>query len=356
MVQVRTIAFAWLLVACGSSSDPNAANNGGGSNAGNANNGGAGGGLNVGGAGNAGAAAGSGGGASGSAGASPSGGAAGGTALHIAPFAKHIACGATSNDVVLSDGRLYTWGGGTSKGTFDPRNNYAQISAGSTDKCFVLTDSTVSCADTSSSLGKSPPAGAFTELHVAQGYTSVHAACAKSAAGTLTCWGDTTNTVVSQAPTSTVSSFAVNSSNGCAVGSGGAVQCWGTNLPTATTHTDFANVYTGLLFSCGVTASGDMTCWTFTTAPTTNVAQLAIGSQFACAIESNGHAFCFDNQPNDPSVVQPPAGSSFVEVTVGDSGQGTERACGILVDGSVVCWGSAGDTFVRPPPDPIKAF
>jgi hypothetical protein len=356
MVQVSTIACALLLVACGSSSDPNAAtDHGGGSNA----NGGSGsGGLNAGGSSTAGAA-GSGGGASASAGASPSGGAAGGTALSIAPFAKHIACTSDSNDVVLSDGRLYSWGAGTSKGVYYPSNfypsSYAQVSAGSTDECFLLTDSTVRCADTSSLIGKSTPTGTFTEIHVADGFTSAHAACAKSTAGTLTCWGDPANTVVTQAPTSAVTSFALNSANGCAIGSGGAVQCWGTPVPTATSHTDFANVYTGVLFSCGITATGNMTCWTFTSVATPNIEQLAIGAQFACGIESNGHAFCFDSQTNDPSLVQPPAGMSFVEVTVGES-LGNERACGILVDGSVVCWGAAGDGYVRSPPDAIKAL
>jgi hypothetical protein len=185
--------------------------------------------------------------------------------------------------------------------------------------------------------------------------TSAHAACVKSTAGALTCWGDTTNPVVSQAPTSVVTSFALNSSNGCFIGAGGAVQCWGAPLPTATAHTDFANVYTGVLFSCGITLVGDMTCWTFSSVATPKIAQLAIGAQFACGIETNGHAFCFDNQTNDPAVVQPPAGASFAEVAVGES-LGSERACGIEVDGSVVCWGTAGDAYVRSPPDPIKAF
>ncbi|MEO8902974.1 MAG: hypothetical protein ABI488_13010 [Polyangiaceae bacterium] len=349
MGQIHAIALVFLLASCGSSSDPGGAGGHAGGSAGGQANGGSGG-SSSGAAGDGSLAGG------GAGGAGANGGMGGGPALTIAPYAKHIACSTNANYVVLADGGLYTWGNGA-KGSTDETSHYAQVAAGSGEACFLLQDSTIYCLDTGSSLAKGVPAGKFADIRVAHGPLGTHVACANSTAGQLTCWGDATNPIVTQAPKSMISGYDLSYSGACGLASAGAVQCWGSSPPAATARTDFAAVYTSDLLSCGITAGHDMLCWTFTSLPTPNLAQLAVGSQFACGIETNGHAFCFNTKATDPALAQPPAGASFVEIAVGESSISVPRACGILVDGSVTCWGSStSDTYQKPPPDPIKAL
>jgi len=349
--RVHSALFCLLLIGCGSSSGggaPGGASSGGGSDSGGTNTGGVGTGGSGGTAGSAEHIGGSGGAAAGS-GPAGAAGAAGAAGTKRAPYATHIACNSAANYVVLSDGRSYSWAG--TRGDYAPSDTYATVSAGGAEACHLLKDGTITCLDSGSPVAKNVPAGKFTDLRLGV-LLNFTAACARNAAGLLTCWGEDADPIVTQAPAGPVTAFDMSASSACAIAQGGAVSCWGSQAPAAPTNKDFASVYSNAPFSCGISSAGAMTCWTFNTQPTPNIEQLSIGPTFACLIQAGGHGFCFNRQSGDTSVPQPPAGTSFTEITTGDS-----RACGILVDGSVICWGEfPNNPLVQPPPDPIRAF
>ena len=300
-------------------------------------------------------AAGSVGGASGTgAGSAGASGSTSGPALGIAPHASHIACEDTWNFVVLADHSTYNWdyGGHVSR---DAVNLSTSVSGAGGDTCFILLNGTLECLDSGNGVGKRNPPGTFTAVRIGSLGTGLSDGCTQDSTGHLTCWGSDYDAVppLAQAPTLAVSDFDVGSTMGCAVLPDGSAQCWGNTPPTPPTGTSFASIYTNVFDTCALTKARDMVCSRSTDVSAPDTAQLAIGHDFACGIHTDGRPFCFGYRNGNP-IADPPAGVHLVEIAVGDSGQ----ACGVLVDGSVTCWGltPTGDAKQRPPPDPIKVF
>ena len=78
---------------------------------------------------------------------------------------------------------------------------------------------------------------------------------------------------------------------------------------------------------------------------TAQVEQLSLGHDHACALATNGHAWCWGR--GDPTDLSPAAEDTFRQI----SASGNLHSCGVLTDGTVSCWGYDGDNQSSPPTD-----
>ncbi|MCB9761155.1 MAG: hypothetical protein H6739_15045 [Alphaproteobacteria bacterium] len=111
-----------------------------------------------------------------------------------------------------------------------------------------------------------------------------------------------------------------------------------------------SQVCTGGFFACGLlSASQTVSCWGYSSegsgwlpAPEGLFDQITCGNDHACALDSDGQAWCWDptNGMGDP----PYQGQLEVpEVSFETIDAGSYHTCGIRLDGLVQCWGdSAG--------------
>ena len=76
---------------------------------------------------------------------------------------------------------------------------------------------------------------------------------------------------------------------------------------------------------------------------TPRVEQLSLGHDHACALATNGHAWCWGK--GDPADDSPAAEATFRQI----SASGNLHSCGVLTDGTVSCWGYDGDNQASPP-------
>jgi alpha-tubulin suppressor-like RCC1 family protein len=177
----------------------------------------------------------------------------------------------------------------------------------------------------------------------------------------------------------------VGSDHGCALSTAGAVKCWGLrtngrlgNGSTATTAVSTPVSVTGLTsgvkqiaagtdFTCAITSASGVKCWgnnangqigngNTTQAPaptdviglTSNVKEIAAGSNHACALTNAGAVKCWGNNGSgklgNGTVLQ---SSTAVDVVGLDSGVtsitvGTNHTCALISTGDYKCWGSNG--------------
>jgi alpha-tubulin suppressor-like RCC1 family protein len=179
--------------------------------------------------------------------------------------------------------------------------------------------------------------------------------CALTATGTVWCWGDNTNgqlgdgtftqsTVPVQVlnpagntPLSGVARISAGQSHTCAVTSAGEALCWGDN-----SKGQLGNG-TEIVSSLPAAVSG----------LTTGVATIAAGSDFTCAVTTDGGAKCWGDGASGqlgngtstssalPSTVLDGTGSSALGGVVTVSA-GFENACALTTGGNVLCWGADG--------------
>jgi alpha-tubulin suppressor-like RCC1 family protein len=173
-----------------------------------------------------------------------------------------------------------------------------QVSAGSQNTCAVLSNGTVQCwgRNHRGQLGigvtgnpSSVPVAVTGLTNVAQVAVGQDFACARTFAGTVSCWGNNafgelgngtlggTSTVPVTAGISSVISIQAGASHMCAIPQGGIVSCWGLNTdgqigigttsageatPVATAPAVSAvALERGRAFSCGKSLTGVVSCW-----------------------------------------------------------------------------------------------
>jgi alpha-tubulin suppressor-like RCC1 family protein len=228
--------------------------------------------------------------------------------------------------------------------------------------------------------------------------------CALTSAGTVLCWGsnefgqlgnggttNVTSPVQVVGLTSSAVSIAAGSESTCALTSLGTVWCWGDNSSgqlgngTFTQSTipvqvmdpagnaplsDIARIAAGQSHTCAVTAAGAALCWgdnsqgelgngteIVSSLPVpvsglaTGVSTIAAGSDFTCAVISEGGAKCWGDgvsgqlgngtsaSSTTPSTVLDVTGSSPLSGVVTISA-GFENACALTAEGNVFCWGA----------------
>ncbi len=308
--------------------------------------------------------------------------------------------------------------------------NITQISAGNAHGCAVMSDGSAFCwgADGSGQLGNGAAGNSQIPTRVLgvggtgflQNITQISVgnahSCAVASDGNALCWGadgsgrlgNGGGSVNSQTPASVlgaggvgflqnVTQISTGSAHSCAVGGDGNAFCWGSDgdgqlgtggvsansqapaqVPTpgqSATHVLFAQVSTGGLHSCGVTAEGAVFCWgaagggrlgsgAAAGGPTPtqvlgvggtgflrNVAHVSAGKAHTCAVTNNGRVLCWGSDQfgqlgnggasassSTPVQVAGVGGAGFlqnaIQISAGDS-----HNCAVTSAGSAFCWG-----------------
>jgi alpha-tubulin suppressor-like RCC1 family protein len=206
--------------------------------------------------------------------------------------------------------------------------------------------------------------------------------CGISSDDDLYCWGDQTfsNGAVGNGTTSdSRSPFQIDAGTkyqyvdttgylSCAISMAGQLKCWG-KTPVgdgsstdqyAPVDVDVGNTYSHVRIrggSCGITTSGSLKCWgkqywanisNTLSAPElipgpNQFKDIAYISNFACALTIGNEVFCFGYDPSNfygqgiytstPFPIDP--GVQYQSISTAETG----RICGLLLDGTVKCWG-----------------
>lgn len=220
--------------------------------------------------------------------------------------------------------------------------------------------------------------------------------CVVKADGSLWCWGgngcgtlgpavtDFSTVPVASSPNDTFSggqSVSVGWSTTCAVESTGVTKCWGGVLPwsestspcsTVTAPTTvpglpstISAVATGNDHACAITTEGSAWCWgnnrsgqlgdgtlsdRSTAAPvsglTSGVASISTGHSESCAVKTDGSLWCwglnYAGQVGDGTATMRAAPVQVFGMASGVAGVsvGNSYACAVKTDGSVWCWGN----------------
>jgi alpha-tubulin suppressor-like RCC1 family protein len=163
--------------------------------------------------------------------------------------------------------------------------------------------------------------------------------CAVTAAGAISCWGDS-SAVRDQAPAEgKFLSLSVGAEHACAIRSDGGLACWGDDAAGESEPPigEFTAVAVGAEHGCAIRADGSLACWGDDSSgqldgvPEGRFTDLSAGGDHSCAIRAGGALSCWGSDAAGES--DPPTGR-FVAVAVG-----AEHSCAIRVDGSLACWG-----------------
>lgn len=170
---------------------------------------------------------------------------------------------------------------------------------------------------------------------------------------------------------SSIQSMVTGSNHTCKVSTGGQVECWGIETwqaggysaerPDGYTQEDriahlfppeeeFQQVALGTSHTCGLTTSGNVSCWGIGPAmgntPYGTLKSITAGHLHTCGLTTEGRAVCW-GEDNDIPIFEngelksqysghlSPPQDSFVELTAGSF-----HTCGLKENGSVKCWGS----------------
>lgn len=219
---------------------------------------------------------------------------------------------------------------------------YRDLGAGGASLCAVReADGSLVCFG-SATLNDDAPSGAFDAVAVAPNGAQ---ACAIDA-GAITCWGDDTDGIVSDSPsTGTFADVGVGNDHACALATDSSLTCWGDDTngrATAPTGSGFTGLSVGTSASCALSSDDLARCWgagnVSATAPdATALDAVATGTTWACGIlQLDGTVTCWgESAPGAPT-----------ELALDGIGAGVV-GCGIRrTDGEIACWG--GPAFGAP--------
>jgi alpha-tubulin suppressor-like RCC1 family protein len=220
-------------------------------------------------------------------------------------------------------------------------------------------------------------------------------ACALTPVGGVVCWGSNSygqlgnGTTVDRSTPTAVSGLATGvavvvagGSHTCALTTAGGVTCWGWNIygqlgdGSTTNRTTPVSVYglssgvaaiaAGYRHTCALTTSGAAVCWgwnaagqvgdgttTDRTAPTavtglwSDVAAIAAGNAFTCAVKDGGGVSCWGyngyGQLGDGTTTNRTAPTAVGGLTAAGIAAGHFHTCALTADGAAACWGSNSD-------------
>jgi hypothetical protein len=198
-------------------------------------------------------------------------------------------------------GMAHCWGSVANGLYNEPVDAFSDIAVSRLAACAIRSsDGSLVCwgDDTDGVLTGKPTTGQFSAIYMAE-----RTACAKRSDGTLGCWGDNSTLAVSQAPSTVVSIADGGDGFFCAVKSDAKLACWGNN-------------------SSGQTAAPSGSTYSSVTA----------GKRHACALDSSGTASCWgDNSVGEAT----PIANTYTSIAAGD-----DFSCGLLASGTLSCWGS----------------
>ena len=228
-----------------------------------------------------------------------------------------IAAGAWHNCAVTDEGLLRCWGSNDShQKEAPPLDPFVSVAAGTDHSCAAMADGTVMCWGDDSFGQSSVPAG-LTLQAGSQAITFTSAAPSPGNVGdsyTVTATGGASgNAIVFNSYTPEV----------CDMQDSATV-----SLLAAGTCTIAANQAAGNGYFAAEEVEQSFQIIQPLTIPALTP-QLSGGDDLACALKIDGSVVCWGG-----NAIQPPAGSSFVQISSGGL-----HSCGLKSDGTITCWG-----------------
>ena len=331
--------------------------------------------------------------------------------LNLAPTTiKNISSGAYSTCAILSSGMGECWGdnwdGELGDGSYNSSTtpvpvyggyNFSSIRGGVEHACGLLTNGSAYCwgVNWDGRLGNGLLDDSPIPVAVARGYiftaigSTYDSSCGRLANGSVLCWGTNeygqlgngvtgpdSNVPVAVRGGYNFTAISLNGYHACGRLNNGSVRCWGlnnhgqlgnggttdSNVPVAVLGGyNFTLIYSGGAHSCGLLRNGTAMCWgddqaaelgdgqwSDSSVPVTvlgqynNFTALSLGNTHSCGILVNGSAMCWgegsligdgtDSYAPSPGAVA--GGYNFTSLSAY-----FYHTCGIASDGSVVCWG-----------------
>lgn len=265
------------------------------------------------------------------------------------------ALAAGSYPCVLNDsGMVMCFQGSTP--TIPIASGAVSISVGASHACAVMTDSRVWCwgGNSLGQLGEGVAEWQPTPVavaHLPNTMVAVSAGrmytCALSRDGRVWCWGynehgqlgDGTTTsrarpmVVADLPTD-ITSISTGSFHTCAVTASGSAWCWGNNFYGSLGNNDVHGLYTKPVAVTGITGG---------------ITALSAGYGHTCALMASGGVLCWgrnlEGQLGDGRVLQSTTARYSASVPSGVQAitAGHSHTCALAADGRVLCWGAKYD-------------
>ncbi|MEX0786813.1 MAG: hypothetical protein WD939_09265, partial [Dehalococcoidia bacterium] len=338
---------------------------------------------------------------------------------HATASAPAIVTGGTSHSCAVLPAGVFCWGSNAGRqlgdGTSTDRpaavavaslgRNVRSIASSANHSCAVTNSGEALCwgNDVSGELGAGPDAmgTSNTPIEVAglsnveQVATGARHSCARTAGGTVYCWGwnglgqvspgaqeiQRTPVEVAGLGRDIVSVAAADFQN-CAVTANGGVRCWGADVtPEAVgtavvdwldadgeLFTDAVSIESGIRHTCVLRANATASCWgnnasgqlgngsrggTLTPVvvqtpdrePLTGIAAISLGGDLSCALLGDRSVMCWGEnehgQLGDGTTSDRTTATGVVGLSRGvvAAGAGRNHACAVLLSGEVRCWG-----------------
>jgi len=278
------------------------------------------------------------------------------------PFGS-VSVGMGNNACAIAlDGRVTCWGDNLGDAPPMPRSDtFASVMMNGPVEgmCGVRTEGAIVCWGDGDDLGGSPT-GPSTDTFIAASGGSQHL-CGVRSDGAMVCWGSDGNRSGTFAlPAGTFKSVAVNGDSSCAIRSDDRVVCWDGLSPTEPLDPlpdAFDSIDLGEGRGCGVRIDdGAIACWG-SDVPDRLAAQplagaftaVSVGQQQVCGLDADGRASCAGVNHGGEA----PAGPSLERYKVFRIGGAFPHgyACGVRADDDrVVCQGD--NSFGQAPPGP----
>jgi len=201
--------------------------------------------------------------------------------------------------------------------------------------------------------------------------------CAVHTNGSITCWGDdnTLPFIYKEGdyvevelgmgnPVSDSSGDAYRDTGACALGDAGALECWNLGTFSTTKSVPSSGTFTSLAGGqhfCAVSTTSTIECWGPDNSGESsdvplwnNFSSVSTGYGLTCAVTTDKHAECWGITSDETTATNIDPTSSLNEDKYLSIGASTRRACAILIDRSIECYGRGH--FAAPATPPAGVF
>ncbi len=219
----------------------------------------------------------------------------------------------------------------------------AAVTAGYFHSCAIATDGTLACwGDNSFGQSEVPALAQATQVDAGKDHT-----CVLYEDGSIGCWGSDAQGQSSPPAGSDFVALTSGDAHACALRQDGALACWGDDAAGQSSPPagqDFIQIQSGAWHTCGLREDGSVACWgdnrwhqcepidgQVDHLDGQGFVQVSPGQTHTCALRSSGSVACMGAGNGAGS---PPAGQIFASLCAGG-----DTTCGVVVDGSLTCWG-----------------
>jgi N-acetylneuraminic acid mutarotase len=213
-----------------------------------------------------------------------------------------------------------------------PLTNLYTVAAGNNFSCFLTAAQTVACMGADAEGQSTPPTGTFTSISAGDDY-----ACGVRTTGSIACWGDNSGNEATP-PSGQFHQVAAGRGFACGLSVTSVLSCWGQQPPYVPFGTPglYTSITAGSNYVCALNYADEPSCWgdtsnvANTTPSTDQFTQISGGLYSPCGVLADGSSVCWGGSEFQPT---PPSGP-FAGLATGAI---SPNQCWILTDGSVSC-------------------